>query len=119
MSVELNAHNLLYLILLVKEKRLPPQTLHIHLFSSQPCESIFRNTRPLSGIYSTIVNFTMHDFLRRAQRLSLLNDIKFKQLHDESDDNLIFPVYHKHRDNRCRTKSSLTPTMKLFIHLVA
>ncbi len=76
--MEINAHNLLYLILLVQQKQLPPQSLHIHTISSQARESIFRNTRALSGVYSTTVNFTIHDFLRRAQRLSLLNDIKFK-----------------------------------------
>ncbi|CAM4973298.1 unnamed protein product [Rotaria socialis] len=101
LSVELNAHNLLYLILLVQQKQLPPQSLYIHTFSSQACESIFRNTRALSGVYSTIVNFTVHDFLRRAQRLSLLNDIKCKHLNDTSVNNLVFPVHYKHRhDNQ-------------------
>ena len=100
LSAEINAHNLLYLILLVQQKQLPPQVLHAHTFSSQSCESIFRNTRALSGIYSTIVNFTVHDFLRRSQRLSLLNDIKFKQLNDGSVNNLAFPVHHKHRHDR-------------------
>ncbi len=42
----------------------------------------------------------MHNFLRRAQRLSLLNDIKFKQLNDESINNLVFPVHYKHRNHR-------------------
>ena len=97
LSVELNANNLLHLILLVQQKQLPQQVLHIHTFSSQACESIFRNTRALSGIYSTIVNFTVHDFLRRAQRLSLLNDIKCKQLNDESINKIAFPIYFKHR----------------------
>ncbi|CAF4232785.1 unnamed protein product [Rotaria magnacalcarata] len=97
LSVEINAHNLLYLILLVQQKQLPPQSLHIHTFSSQACESIFRNTRALSEVYSTIVNFTVHDFLRRAQRLSLLNDIKCKHLNDRSVNNLVFPVHYKHR----------------------
>ncbi|CAF5225780.1 unnamed protein product, partial [Rotaria magnacalcarata] len=53
--------------------------------------------RALSGVYSTIVNFTIHDFLRRAQRLSLLNDIKYKHLNDRSFNNLVFPVHYKHR----------------------
>ncbi|CAF4732520.1 unnamed protein product, partial [Rotaria sp. Silwood2] len=34
---------------------------------------------------------------RRAQRLSLLNDIKFKHLNDRSVNNLVFPVHYKHR----------------------
>ncbi|CAM4832621.1 unnamed protein product [Rotaria magnacalcarata] len=79
LSVEINAHNLLYLILLLKQKQ---------------------NTRALSGIYSAIVNFIVHDFLRRARRLSLLNDIKCKQLHNGSVDKLVFPVHYKHRVER-------------------
>lgn len=86
--------------MLVKQKQLPPRVLHIYTFSSQPCESIFRNTRALSGIYSSIVNFTVHDFLRRAQRLSLLNDIKCKQTNDEAVNKLAFPVHYKHRNDR-------------------
>ena len=109
LSVEINAHNLLYLILLVKQKQLPPQALHIHIFNSQACESIFRNTRALSGIYSTIVNFTVHDFLRRAQRLSLLNEIKCKQLQNGSVDNLVFPIHYKHRVER---QSSFTHSQR-------
>ncbi|CAF3407089.1 unnamed protein product [Rotaria socialis] len=42
----------------------------------------------------------VHDFLRRAQRLSLLNDIKCKQLHNGSVDKLVFSVHHKHRVER-------------------
>ncbi|CAF5011343.1 unnamed protein product, partial [Rotaria magnacalcarata] len=109
LSVEINAHNLLYLISLVKQKQLPPQALHIHIFNSQACESIFRNTRALSGIYSTIVNFTVHDFLRRAQRLSLLNEIKCKQLQNGSVDNLVFPIHYKHRVER---QSSFTHSQR-------
>ncbi|CAM4846128.1 unnamed protein product, partial [Rotaria magnacalcarata] len=86
--------------LLVKQKQLPPRVLHVHTFSSQACESIFRKTLTLSEIYSTIVNFTVHDFLRRAQRLSVLNDIKFKQLNDDPVNNFVFPVNHKHRKDR-------------------
>ncbi|CAF1526358.1 unnamed protein product [Rotaria sordida] len=100
MSVELNAHNLLFLISLVKQKQLPPHALNIGVFNSQACGSIFRNTSALSGIYSTVVNFTVHDFLQRAQKLSLLNDIKYKQLHDSSVDKLIFPLHYKHRNER-------------------
>ena len=100
LSVELNAHNLLYLVLLVQQKDLPPHALDVHLFNSQSCESIFRNTRALSGVYSTIINFSVHDFLRRSKRLSILNEIKCQQLHDETTNSLIFPVHHKHRKTR-------------------
>ena len=86
--------------MLVKQKHLPSRVLHIYTFSSQSCASIFRNTRALSGIYSSIVNFTVHDFLRCAQRLSLLNDIKCKQTNDEAVNKLAFPVHYKHRNDR-------------------
>jgi hypothetical protein len=42
----------------------------------------------------------VHDLLRHAQRLSLLNGIKFKQLNDRSINNLVFPVHYKHRNDR-------------------
>jgi len=50
-STELNAHFLTYLIILVQQQQLPVEALNIHLFSSQTCESLFRNTRSLSGIF--------------------------------------------------------------------
>ncbi|CAF1617686.1 unnamed protein product, partial [Didymodactylos carnosus] len=97
LSVELNAHNLLYLILLVKEKQLPKESLNIYLFNSQSCEDMFRNTRPLSDAYSTIINFTIHDFFRRAEKLSLLNHIKCTELINQNDENILFPIHHKHK----------------------
>lgn len=94
LSVELNAHNLLYLILLVKQKHLPKQALiNFTSFNSQACESIFRDARSLSGSFSTMVNFTVNDFIRRARKLSILNRLK----HDRAEENLSFPVHHKHR----------------------
>jgi hypothetical protein len=93
-SAELNAHYLLYLVLLVKQKRLPKQVfLNIHLFNSQPCESIFRDARSLSGTFSTRVNFTVKTFMQRSRKLSILNQIKYNPM--EKD--LFFPVHHKHK----------------------
>lgn len=93
LSAELNAHNLLYLVLLVKQKHLPQQALqNIHLFNSQACESIFRDARSLSGTFSTKINFTVKDFLRRSQQLMILNQLK----HNQSDKKISFPVHHKH-----------------------
>jgi hypothetical protein len=92
-SVELNAHYLTYLIILVQQKQLPVEVLNIHLFSSQTCESTFRNTRSFSGIFSTVINYTVEDFLRRSRKLSILNGIKSQ---DKSISLLKFPVHHKH-----------------------
>ena len=98
LSVELNAHNLLYIILLVKQRHLPKEALNIFLFNSQSCESLFRNTRSLSGTYSSITNFSVLDFLRRSQKISLLNGIKCDQLSEEDNiERLSFPAHHKHK----------------------
>ncbi|CAF1277306.1 unnamed protein product [Rotaria magnacalcarata] len=101
LSVELNAHNLLYILLLVKQKQLPKEALHVYLFNSQLCESMFCNARSLSGTYSTIINFTVADFLNRSQNISILNRIKCDHLFQQDDnEHLSFPIHHKHkRDN--------------------
>ncbi|CAF4986618.1 unnamed protein product, partial [Rotaria sp. Silwood1] len=78
----------------VKQQHLPKQALiNIHLFNSQPCESLFRDARSLSSTSSTVVNFTVKDFMRRSQKLSILN--QFKHNHLEKD--LSFPIHHKHK----------------------
>ncbi|CAF2083410.1 unnamed protein product [Rotaria magnacalcarata] len=101
-SIELNAHNLLYLVLLVKQQHLPKQTLiNIHLFNSQPCESLFRDARSLSSTFSTMVNFTVKDFIRRSQKLSILNQLKY----DQSGKDLSFPIHHKHKREHSLTSS--------------
>ncbi|CAF4984796.1 unnamed protein product [Rotaria magnacalcarata] len=84
LSVELNAHTLLYMVLLVKQKQLPREALNVSL----------------SGTYSTMANFTAVDFLRRSQKISLLNSIKCNQVSQQDDDNILsFPIHHKHNRN--------------------
>lgn len=104
LSIELNAQNLLYLVLLVKQNRLPKQALNnIHLFNSQACESLFRDARALTGTFSTKVNFSVKDFLRRSQKISMLNGFKYSQ----SEDRLSFPVHHKQK--REQSSTSMNP----------
>jgi hypothetical protein len=98
-SVEINAHVLLYLILLVQQNQLPKEALLIYLFNSQSCESMFRNTRSLSGAFSTIINFTVTDFLRRSRKLTLLNQIKCQEGNNENEKHLLFPIHHKHKND--------------------
>ena len=51
-SIEINAHYLIYLYLLIEQKILPQSAANsVYLFSSQPYENIFRDARALSGIY--------------------------------------------------------------------
>ena len=77
-SIEINAHQMIYLVLLVEEKILPVESLQVFLFISQPYESTFRSARSMSGSFSSIVNFSTTQFLRRAQKLLVLNRIKSK-----------------------------------------
>ncbi|CAF5067777.1 unnamed protein product, partial [Rotaria magnacalcarata] len=65
-SIELNAHSLLAVCLLVCQHKLPESALSISNYSSQPCEATFRLTRSMSGAFSSVVNFTTDQFLKRA-----------------------------------------------------
>ena len=96
-SIEINAHQLTYLLLLVIEGALPEESLQIFLFNSQGCESTFRAARAMSGAFSSIVNFSVTQFLRRAQKLSVLNRIKGDGEINPSRDtsSLCFPKHHK------------------------
>jgi hypothetical protein len=115
-STELNAHYLTYLIILVQQQQLPAEVLNIHLFSSQTCESFFRNTRSLSSIFSTIVNYTVEDFLRRSRKLSILNTIKCQ---DKSTSLIKFPTHHKHlQDNVTRNSQNLIDVSNLDIESI-
>ncbi|CAF1653492.1 unnamed protein product, partial [Rotaria magnacalcarata] len=77
--IEINAHQLTYLALLVTEKKLPAEAMNIYLFSSQTCEGMFRSARSMSGTFSSVVNFSVQEFLNRAQKLSLLQKLKLKR----------------------------------------
>ena len=48
-SIELNAHSLVYLVLLVIEGKLPKEVLAVDGFHSQSCEALFRPARAFSS----------------------------------------------------------------------
>ena len=90
-SVEINAHSLVYLTVLVSEGQLPPEALNICLQNSQTCESTFRSSRPISSMSSAGVNFTVPQFLARISKLSTFQHIKS----NTGQNNLRFPQHHK------------------------
>lgn len=90
----MNTHTMTYLTLLVINNQLPPEALRIWLFSSQTCESMFRTARSMSGPFSSIVNFSVAEFLRRAEKLSVLQTIKSEAESDASF-SFHFPRHHK------------------------
>ncbi|CAF1124164.1 unnamed protein product [Adineta ricciae] len=95
--IELNAHALLYIILLVIEEKLPVNALNTYLFNSQTCENTFRTARALSGTFSTITNFTVKSFLKRCEKISIVNSIKSRE--DAFDNyHFQFPKHHKNHE---------------------
>ncbi len=81
-------------MMLVKQHDLSKEALDIFLFNSQPCESTFRNSRALSGVYQTVMNFTTADFLHRSDKSSILNEIKCCDGCSESYQRIQFPIHH-------------------------
>ena len=75
-SAEINIHCLTSMIILVSQGRLPPYALNTYLFSSQPCEATFRTARSLSGTFSSITNFSVCQFMKKIDKISMLNHIK-------------------------------------------
>lgn len=45
------------------------------LYSSQPCEKLFRQARSMSSTFSTMVNFSLLETLRRLKRIQALHEI--------------------------------------------
>ncbi|CAF3080811.1 unnamed protein product, partial [Rotaria sp. Silwood2] len=93
--IEINAHTLLYIILLVIKNKLPVDALSTYLFNSQTCENTFRIARALSGPYSSITNFTVKSFINRCEKISIINSIK-TQGGQIGDYQFKFPQHHKH-----------------------
>ncbi|XP_031350432.1 uncharacterized protein LOC116176097 isoform X1 [Photinus pyralis] len=81
--IELNAHG--YMIL-IEKFRSNPEFVLPWIYSSQPCEKFFRQTRSMTSTWSTVVNFDMLDLLRRRHRIQAINSII-----NDSGDKFVFP----------------------------
>ncbi|CAF1452169.1 unnamed protein product [Didymodactylos carnosus] len=99
-SIELNIHCFTFIVLLVLDQQLPRHALNIYLFSSQSCESIFRNARALTGTFSFITNFSVKQFIKKAEKISILNSIKSQEElnNDNNDYSIRFPIHQKNRN---------------------
>ena len=53
----------------------------------------------MTGVSSTMVNFTVYDFLRRADKISLLQSIKTENQTSINGNSIRFPNHHKHMKN--------------------
>jgi hypothetical protein len=111
LSTEMNIHCLTSIVILVLKGQLPPYALNIHLFSSQPCESTFRSARSLNGTQSSITNFSVSQFMKKIEKISILNTMKSEVESIDSKDSLKFPTHHKNRrSDPSMTTSDLNPS---------
>lgn len=74
--IEINAHTLLSIVLLVIQNKLPIDALNTFVFNSQICENTFRIARSLSGSFSSNTNFSVKSFLKRCEKIAVINSIK-------------------------------------------
>jgi len=106
-SIELNAHSLLVICLLVYQHDLPESALSISNYKSQTCESSFRDTRSMSGAFSSVVNFTTQQFLKRAGKLTVLTNLKNQSESGHLSCPIQFPKHHKRRRQNIALKKSI------------
>lgn len=78
-SIEINAHNIVKILQILKYQKRPDLFKPV-LFSSQPCEEIFRRVRSMSTMNWTRINFTLLELLHIIHRVELLNDIVYSKL---------------------------------------
>lgn len=91
--VELNAHSLVNLAINLRESNQCELFLPT-LFSSQPCEGLFRQIRSMSSTFSTVVNSSMLDILHRVKRLHLQSEII-----STNNSDIVFPRFEKKKAN--------------------
>lgn len=91
--IELNAHGLINILLRLRKSNCPYLFLP-HLFSSQPCESLFRQVRSMTTTHSTVVNFSVKEMLDKINRIQLQSNIT-----SDLSAAFVFPRSSKHNKN--------------------
>lgn len=74
-GIELNAHNILNILVKCRDTTGIPELFLPGLMSSQTCEDYFRRTRSMTSTFSTVINFTVYDLLHRAKRSQAITEI--------------------------------------------
>ena len=82
--LELNAHTLVCIVYGVINGLLPVESLRVWLSGSQGCEQVFRLLRSMTGIFSTIINFSIKGIIGRINKLNFVSST-------ESSDDIMFP----------------------------
>lgn len=104
LCVEMIAHALTILLIKFRGEN-SPEFFLVSLFSSQTCEAFFRMARSMTVTHSTIINFSMKEFLHRVRRIDLLHFITTKL-----SDKLVFPREKRKKLLGILTKDKLQQT---------
>jgi len=75
--VEINAHALINILRKLRDSE-EPELFLIWLFNSQPCEKFFRTARSLSGVKSTVTNFSIFEFICKILRIDYTGETQLK-----------------------------------------
>jgi hypothetical protein len=97
-----------YITLLIITNQLPLETHRIWLFSTQARQSMFRAARSMSGPFSTVVNFSVADFLCRAEKLAVLQTINTVVESDPS-----FPFRFSRHHKQTKLGSNFTDSVRI------
>lgn len=85
--IEINAHGLLYIVHKLRNNNQSEFFLP-ELFSSQPCEHVFRQMRSMGTPQYTKITFTLFELFHLISRVDLMSEISISRL---SKENVIFP----------------------------
>ena len=69
---------------------------------------MFCTALSMSGTSSSIVNFSVQEFINLSQKLSLLHTIKTESEFDPTNSTLIFPKHYKQR-NKLKQSATIIP----------
>ena len=91
MCVELNAHGLIILLIILRDTNQYTAFMP-WLLGSQTCEKAFRAARSMTSTFSTIINFSMLGLLRQLHRM----EIQLK-LEAEGENAIVYPRVEQHQ----------------------
>lgn len=81
--VEINAHGMINIIQRLRNAN-QSNLFFPKLFSSQPCEHIFRQMNSMGTVNYTKINFTLFELFHLISRVDLMNEIVFSRLNTET-----------------------------------
>jgi len=103
LCAEINSHCLISFLLECKSVNLPFMPW---LLGSQPCEQLFRATRNMSSVYSTMINFSMLGLLRRLHRIHIQSILEA----EGEENGIVFPRREQHQRKH---RKAVSTTQKL------